>query len=1538
MNIILKQQQRNGKLQYKYSPFYNYRIHDNTIQYALYKGKRYKVINENDRNFIFVDDKLVEVDKVFNDSQENDKIGDIKNLTTDKLNFNPKYPVDIEIQESYDKSVNLILNDNYNKPRIVNSRFSSKSLDNYEVVDREGYNDTNLYDNDTFDLDTSLYKVWNNIPKINYLGFLSGGALKVGNYVFYFKYADADGNETDFIGQSSIIPVFIGNDSDPFSINGGFKNMNSNKGVQLRIENIDQAYDYLVVYYTRSYADILENRVTSAYKINKKFTLHTLSVNISIFGTEDQVEVPLTDINTQYLIVDKVQTQAQCSNRLFFGGVNKPNINYKEFTDISLRILPIPTIANNTENLIGNVSTEDYTDFNGKYEYYNSKNVYNYVGYCPEEIYRFGVVYILNDNTHTPVFNIRGIQFQETSDLQDDKYFTSFQFYNNNNNRKYIQVNEETKLLIEGHQNKLENSKGVIQIPECDQTKIIGIKFNIQQEALTFLKNNLNVKGILFVRQKRIPTILAQGLVLPMDTVAHIPLIDSNQQYKYETFFNSNGYLTNDYLPRIKNISNNNSVRNNEQIAIICPEFEQNQPYYNQFFTGAKYIIKSISEYKDLVQQKNKRLYTYENIYSNYNSRYYEAKIVSVTENVPTVAIENKIFQLKCGEAEDASKFEFVETENKEFNRDKDDWKDLNVVRGIFGPYLGATIKNAYLYYGRIINIYISGYNTSKMQNYFEQRYQDDSTYYAISDILELDNSQDTICYRGDSYLCTYTHRLNRNFNDPSSPSNDKIVDKDTWRNNYPKSGDTAEGFYKMNRGDINAIQLGSWITFKLRSSTNLSIRSVDESNVSETAVMGSPRTFYPYSQLLEKGANKIPESSITNDGFRSTVGERWYELLPEVPYYKNTFENRVLYSEIAITDAFKNGYRVFYSTNFQDYKKEYGKIIKLVELGGNLLCVFEKAVGILTINERTALSDQNGGEVFINTRNVLPLEPKVLSDSIGSQWKESIIKTPYYVYGVDTRAKKIWRTNGNQLEIISDLKVNKFLVDNIQLKEHDEILIGVKNIKTHYNANKQDVIFTFYNQDKQWSLGYNEIVQAFITFYSWIPSYSENIQNQFWSFDRETSKDLVNLSSTCNNTPYSKEIILNKLNSNIWRVTKFIDDDNEYTDIQFTLEKDKHGYYKFVELGDDNEFTFNYTLEDKLPSVIYLNFNVKINNIDKGIFSVPIQITDNLSHEFWVHGRAGIYNTQDEIKPTKWYGTQHPFEFEFVVNEEIYTQKVFTNLLILSNKAEPESFHFEVVGENYEWSKDKKNIYYRQEALKELASRYGYNVDFNPDYIKITPEFNPLDNDLDIYYNHIYGKDYVSDFHKSILFPQYYFRNNLTDKIYDIYQNLEYPDRTKGTYAGLTGTEIGYNKDKSEFRVITHVQNLPIDRYGIRKGNSSYVEDEWRVQIPSIYFKQKDEDKWELPPIVITDFPKTFDDSLKECNNEFNSDVLPIQYQNIYDGNCENFDRVIDTTEWSNIKETKIRDKYIKIRVRYSGKELAIITGLITLYNESYG
>jgi hypothetical protein len=189
----------------------------------------------------------------------------------------------------------------------------------------------------------------------------------------------------------------------------------------------------------------------------------------------------------------------------------------------------------------------------------------------------------------------------------------------------------------------------------------------------------------------------------------------------------------------------------------------------------------------------------------------------------------------------------------------------------------------------------------------------------------------------------------------------------------------------KINRGDVNAVKLGSWITVKVRASYNLSIRSLDERNLSEKAMMGRARGFYPVQQASAEGGYKIPNSYLINDGFGSTVGEKIYQTLPEAPYVKEEFSNRIVYSDVNIENSFKNGYRVYRATNTETYTKQYGKIVKLVPWYGHLICVFEHAVGILPINERVESGEGIGGPVFINTKKVLPDTPSIISDKFGS-------------------------------------------------------------------------------------------------------------------------------------------------------------------------------------------------------------------------------------------------------------------------------------------------------------------------------------------------------------------------------------------------------------------------------------------------------------------------------------------------------------------------------------------------------------------------
>ena len=124
-------------------------------------------------------------------------------------------------------------------------------------------------------------------------------------------------------------------------------------------------------------------------------------------------------------------------------------------------------------------------------------------------------------------------------------------------------------------------------------------------------------------------------------------------------------------------------------------------------------------------------------------------------------------------------------------------------------------------------------------------------------------------------------------------------------------------------------------------------------------------------------------------------------------------------------------------------------------------------------------------------------------------------------------------------------------------------------------------------------------------------------------------------------------------------------------------------------------------------------------------------------------------------------------------------------------------------------------------------------------------------------------------------------------------------------------------------------------------RGNSYYKEGKWSIQIPSIIFNQKNEEEWTdgIPPIIINSSYDTLPNDLTD--NIITEDKLP----NIYtrtdrtDGTNDSqiITNYINIGDWTSRKETRIRDKWIKIRVRYSGKNLAIIHSLATLYNISY-
>jgi hypothetical protein len=1567
LSYYLNQIRPYGNIVYEYNPLRNYRLSSDTV----------------------INGELVEA-------------GSIVDLDTDGFNFSLNNPLEIDAQSSYDGSVNLIFNDNRNIPRLVNSRFSVLQNNTYEVVDRIGNNDTNLYDSEQFDLDTSLYKRVNTIPTITFNSVLPSGNLKVGNYVIYIKYADADGNETDFVGESGIISCFIGGDRDPFSIDGGFRDQLASKSISLTVSDIDSSYDYIKVYYTRSTSDVDSNRVVTAHEIDRKFPVRNNSCNVIITGSEETKDIPVSDINIQYSIIDKAKSQTVCQNMLFLGNSCKPDMMYKDLSDISLRLLPY-LIESDSERFIGKTSYDysDLSDQSYSHEYYNTLNIYNKVGYWNEEIYRFGVVYIMKDGSLSPVYNIRGKngipKFEELQSayLQSDLW----KYENNEKVRNYIPIDEST-FDVSGT-SYLENAKGVLRInTDSDSRKVYGIGIAIPTEVSEYL--NTLVQGLFIVRQKRIPTILAQAYVMPRDLEAEVPLINYGGSYIAERFLDNDRKLNESYLPRLYTISDMARVNRSAKVA-ICPEYDVRQSYFNHLFTGTEYVVRKADIQPSMTTLSrdiyNDRHYYVDNYYGRREEQFSRAKIIGVGDNVPIAAVEDYNFRGRAGEAEEGFRFRYIESKNKEKEA-------TNLIRGAYSPYLGIIGDQVTI--GSIINIYIPGYSEAQMSTYFNTRYEDNSPYYSVSSRLSLANIDSLLslqkaggdlytytvpCYRGDCYICNFTHRLNRNFQDPSAPTNDEVVDKNTWKDNYDT--ENTENNAKINRGDVNAIQLGSWITFKVCSSYNLSIRSLDPSYPTEEGLTGLKRGFYPLQELSPAGATKIPESSVINGGYSSTTSEKQAFTLPDVPYIKNRFDTRIMYSDISVGDAFKNGFRVFQMTHYRDYPRTYGGIMKMIELFGNILCIFEHGIALIPVNERAVAGEGSGGNVFINTSNVLPENPKMLSDTYGTQWPESVVQTPYFVYGVDTVGKKIWRTNGDQFEIISDFKIQEFLNENITLSEREMTpIIGVRNVKGHYNAFKQDVMFTFYDdlygfEEKVWNICYNEVMQKFITFYSWVPSYSANIDNIHFSFNRDTSKWISKLASSGSLSTSADGIVLSNVVIDDWetkddmKLTKLglvnrslPNTQNTGLEIELTYEivKDNFGMYKHFKIITEGEkqnkvsyLALKEDFEWTVP-VVQLNLQCTIDYLyssesapqdlddyvagwkdyvtyNAGLYQSSIAITKqevldngvneglNLTTDFWKHGQSGIIDIKDKIKPCYWYGKQHPFEYEFVVVDNPATHKIFENLQIVSNRAVPDSFHYEVVGESYEFHEDKKNMYIRQEATKDFYQYNGSDILYNRNFLDLRGK------QRDILRNWKPTGQKV----KSTMFPLYYARVDTFNEIEDYYKGKTAPNKD---YVNLSGSEIVYNEKLDEFRVWTHAKAADIKdpRIGRLRGNMNYQGDVWNIQINPIIFVQRNEPAWNTAkltketidkvPISVGNSPIPND--LKGFDITSETPVEDYMPQDLIDLGYGPED--IDTSDWwSGRKEARLRDKYIKIRVRYTGEELAIITALKTLYTISY-
>lgn len=235
----------------------------------------------------------------------------------------------------------------------------------------------------------------------------------------------------------------------------------------------------------------------------------------------------------------------------------------------------------------------------------------------------------------------------------------------------------------------------------------------------------------------------------------------------------------------------------------------------------------------------------------------------------------------------------------------------------------------------------------------------------------------------------------------------------------------------------------------------------------------------------------------------------------------------------------------------------------------------------------------------------------------------------------------------------------------------------------------------------------------------------------------------------------------------------------------------------------------------------------------------------ENRPFGIWKHGRTGVDRL---ILPTHWYDIQEPFEFEFVAGEPMGIDKIFENLKITSNNVQPESFDFQIIGDDYLFNKAR--IYHdstRTESGEQIYHIKGKNTPYNP----VREDTN----------------------------------NDSFTKETEFYEKADYSPV-------FYNASITYDKVLDEYTLVVHQDCKNKEKYGVRLGNIQYKENGWDTNIE----------------------PLRYNSNLK--NPEYSYD---------------------DLLETDDFVSAKLRDKWIKIRIKYKGDRLAIIGAVTTFENTSY-
>jgi hypothetical protein len=439
-------------------------------------------------------------------------------FATDKIEYNSESVVDLEVQSSYDGSVNLISASKGTAPRIVNSRTQIDVVEGSgTLIMRNGNNLDNVYSDDTIEKTRLIPYLGETVVDLSFEGVIpNSGNLAAGGYKYYFKLMTGDGTESEIVEQSRLVSVHIGEKFG--NSHSALDGRNTGKSVRFKISNIDnKSFRFLSVYYTITTGETDTPSVTG-YKINRKYEINTDTAECFVehTGDEDVDQIDVTELQVEYTPIVSAEAVNQQNSRLLLGNTVVKNIYSDTLKKAALSCYP-----SSGSNIINVVSQrlELPGFFTVENTYASPDNIYYKLGYLPGETYELAINYVFDTGNVSPSYPIQGFDFTRDGEVLDSSY-----------------LSKDFGWLPSG-----QNSKGVIRtedktigdaVPSTYKLNCYTIGINTQSMVDNFTDDlkDLGVVGYFISRRKRKPDMLMEGLISLTATAPKSPSsnIESN--------------------------------------------------------------------------------------------------------------------------------------------------------------------------------------------------------------------------------------------------------------------------------------------------------------------------------------------------------------------------------------------------------------------------------------------------------------------------------------------------------------------------------------------------------------------------------------------------------------------------------------------------------------------------------------------------------------------------------------------------------------------------------------------------------------------------------------------------------------------------------------------------------------------------------------------------------------------------------------------------------------------------------------------------